>query len=84
MPLAEVAVIRAVPLWDSATTRPVLVTVATAGLLEDQLTRLFVALAGRTVAVSCRSSPVCRPVRDVLSSMTFVTSTEPEDAYFFV
>src|SRR5687768_10866841 len=47
-----VTVIVAVP-TATAVTSPELFTVATEVLLDDQLTFLFVALAGATVAVSC-------------------------------
>ena len=50
-PSTAVAVIMAVP-TDTVVTTPVLLTVATAGLLLDHETLRFVALAGATVAVS--------------------------------
>ena len=50
-----VAVIIAIPLL-TAVTRPLL-TVATAVLLEDQVTVLSLALAGRMVAVKSRPFP---------------------------
>ena len=52
-PSAVLAVIVALPL-DTAVTRPVLLTVATDGLLLVHVTLLFVALLGVTVAVSCK------------------------------
>jgi hypothetical protein len=47
-----VTVIVAVPMA-TAVTKPLVLTVAFAVSLEDQVTFLFVALAGATVAVSC-------------------------------
>ena len=65
------AVMVADPSW-TAVTRPLLLTVATAVLLEDQVTVLSVALSGLTVAeswkVSCSVS-----ASEVLFSVTEVT-----------
>ena len=75
------AVTIAVP-WATAVTLPFASTVATDELLEDQVTVLFVALSGFTVAVSVRVSPVFRIV-EVMSNVTdstamtfFLTVTE--------
>ena len=56
VPSVVVAVMVAEP-GDLAVTSPLLLTVATAVLLDDQVTVLLVALAGSTVAVSCRVLP---------------------------
>lgn len=52
LPSAVVTVIVALP-TDFAVTRPVLLTVTTAVLLDDHVTVLSVVLSGDTVAVSC-------------------------------
>ena len=51
-PSAALAVMVALPL-DTAVTKPVLLTVATDGLLLLHITLLLVAFSGVTVAVSC-------------------------------
>ena len=73
-PSAVVTVMVAVPaLW--AVTFPFPSTVATLELLEDQVTFLFVALFGSTVAVSWLVLPSVR-VRLVLFRLTPVTETK--------
>ena len=70
-PSDVVTVIVAVP-TETAVTTPEEDTVATDGLFEDQVTDLFVALAGATVATSVPVSPSTR-TREVWSSVTPVT-----------
>ena len=60
------AVIVAVPA-DTAVTRPVVETVATESELDVQLTFLFVAFDGLTVAVSCPVSPSVNDISDVFN-----------------
>ena len=75
LPLTAVAVITAVPAF-FAVTIPFELTVATASLFEDQLTDLFVAELGRTVADSWPVLPTSRDSAD-LFSVTEVTSVLP-------
>lgn len=72
-PSLVVAVIVAVPA-DLAVTKPEEETVATEVLLDDQVTDLFVALEGVTVAVSVWVSPTVMD-RDVSLRVTPVTDT---------
>ena len=83
-PSSVVALITAVPAA-TAVTVPVESTVATLVLLEDQVTFLFVASAGSTVAVSFSVFPFARE-RVVLFNETPVTETalaEP-DSYSLI
>ena len=67
----EVTVIVAVPAL-SAVTLPVLSTLATEPLLVDQVTFLFVALDGKTVAISVSFAPISK-VKVFLFSVTLDT-----------
>ena len=60
----------------TALTNPELFTVATAVLFDDQLTVLFVAFDGATVAVNCCVPPTFR-LADVGDTVTPVTATFP-------
>ena len=73
LPSAVVTVIVALPAALAVTT-PEAETVATSVLLDDQVTSLFVAFSGVTVAVSVAVSPSVR-VNEVLSRLTPVTET---------
>jgi hypothetical protein len=61
------------PLSDTALTNPVESTAATAGLLEDHVTALFVALSGKTTALNCTvefdSEPISRAAVEGLTVM---------------
>ena len=74
LPSLASAFMIAVPL-ETAVTLPLASTVATASLLEDQLTLLSVASAGRTVAVSVNVLPIVLKVYSVLSNDTLSTGT---------
>ena len=64
-------------------TTPALLTVATLVLLEDQLTALFVAADGKTVAVSCRVLP---STSDVVFGATETPDADitPVTSIFFI
>jgi len=57
LPSVDLAVIIALPLA-LAVINPVLLTVATAALLDDQVSVLLAALRGLGVAVTCLVSPI--------------------------
>ena len=67
-PSAAVAVIKASP-RDIAVTRPSALTVATASLLDDHVTSLFVAVSGMTVAESRIVPDTCNAAVSRLSTM---------------
>ena len=71
LPSAVVTVMVAVPAA-TGVTNP-FATVATLSLFELQVTALFVALLGATVAVSVSAAPPTVSVRVVLSSVTPIT-----------
>ena len=77
MPSSVVAVMVAVP-FATAVTTPLLLTVATEVLLLDHVTFLFVALSGKTVAVSAVVAPALVKVAEDLSSATPITDTVEE------
>jgi hypothetical protein len=76
-PSAVVTVMVAVPSPTALTVAitPSPLTVATEALLVDQLTALFVASAGATVAVSCTTSPTSKSGSVVLFRETLMTAT---------
>ena len=71
-PSSVVTVILAVPVV-TAVTSPFSSTVAASGLDDSQVTFLFVAFSGATVAVNCRVSPTWVSVALVLFSSTLST-----------
>ena len=79
-PSAVVTVIVAVPLA-TAVTLPFASTVATASLLDVQVTVLFVALAGETVAVIVPVAPPAVNVNVSLSTLIALTFISSHLAY---